>query len=269
VELATEILSRCTLGLINRIQGVVSRGTVGARRGEVGAWDDIDEAIALADGNKEPGWIVFANLALTEARWLQGDLDLARQAAELAADHAAACDPWDRGAIAVWLRRTGSSRVVDGDLAEPYGFEFQGKWEKAAQLWIDLDCRYEAALALLDSADEAALRQALGIFDDLGAKPAVRIAQQRMRSLGVRSVPNGVQAATRANPLGLTRREQEVLDLICAGHTNVEIAARLVISARTVDHHVSAVLAKLGTPTRSAAASAAVRMGLKGAAENR
>jgi DNA-binding CsgD family transcriptional regulator/tetratricopeptide (TPR) repeat protein len=262
VELANEILSRCGPGLINRIQGVVSRGTIGARRGEVEAWDDIDEAIALADGNKEPGWIVFANLALIEARWLQGDLNLARQAAESAADHAAACDPWDRGAIAVWLRRTGSSRVVDGDLGEPYQFELEGEWEKAAQLWIDLNCRYEAALALLDSADEAALRRALGIFDELGAKPAVRIAQQRMRSLGVRSVPNGAQATTRANPVGLTRREREVLDLICEGHTNAEIAARLVISARTVDHHVSAVLAKLGAPTRAAAASAAARMGL-------
>jgi len=56
-----------------------------------------------------------------------------------------------------------------------------------------------------------------------------------------------------------------VLDLICSGHTNAEIATRLVISTKTVDHHVSAVLGKLGAPSRTAAASVAARLGLVGA----
>ena len=88
-----------------------------------------------------------------------------------------------------------------------------------------------------------------------------------MRTLGLRSIPAGPRTATRANPLGLTRREREVLELICAGHSNAEIAAKLFLSARTVDHHVSAVLAKLGAPTRGAAASRAARLGLAGTAE--
>ena len=88
-----------------------------------------------------------------------------------------------------------------------------------------------------------------------------------MRTLGFRSIPTGARAATRAHPLGLTRREREVLDLICGGHTNAEIAARLFIATKTVDHHVSAVLAKLGAPTRVAAASVAARLGLVGAPE--
>ncbi|MER7274768.1 LuxR C-terminal-related transcriptional regulator [Dactylosporangium sp. NPDC000244] len=83
-----------------------------------------------------------------------------------------------------------------------------------------------------------------------------------MRQDGVRSVPAGPRAATRAHPAGLTRREREVLDLICAGHTNAEIAGRLFISVKTVDHHVSAVLGKLGVATRSGAAAEAVRLGL-------
>ena len=73
--------------------------------------------------------------------------------------------------------------------------------------------------------------------------------------------------ATPVHPPGLTRHEQEVLDLICAGHTNAQIAARLVISAKTVDHQVSTVLAKLDAPTRDVAASHAARLGLVGAAE--
>jgi DNA-binding CsgD family transcriptional regulator len=117
-------------------------------------------------------------------------------------------------------------------------------------------------MALADAPDEPALREALNILTALGARPAARITRQRLRALGARSVPTGPRAATRAHPFGLTRREREVLDLICAEHTNAEIAAKLFISAKTVDRHVSNVLAKLGVPGRAAAASLAARLGL-------
>ena len=117
-------------------------------------------------------------------------------------------------------------------------------------------------LALLGSTDEASLREALWIFIDLGASATVRLTRQQMRRLAIRSIPAGPRAATREHPLGLTRREREVLDLICARHTNAEIAGKLFISAKTVDHHVSAVLAKLDTPTRRAAATRAAKLGL-------
>ena len=70
----------------------------------------------------------------------------------------------------------------------------------------------------------------------------------------------------RAHPKQLTRRESEVLGLICAGYTNAAISAELFISAKTVDHHVSAILAKLGVPNRNAAAAQAARLGLAGGA---
>jgi DNA-binding NarL/FixJ family response regulator len=133
-------------------------------------------------------------------------------------------------------------------------------------VWAGLTCPYDAATALADSGGEAELREALQIFDDLGAGPAARITRQRMRRLGIKSVPVGPRSATRAHPLGLTRREREVLELICAGSTNAQISERLFISVRTVDHHVSAVLGKLDVPTRNAAASAAAKLGLVAAA---
>ena len=73
-------------------------------------------------------------------------------------------------------------------------------------------------------------------------------------------MPRGPTPATRATPAGLTERQLDVLDLVAAGLTNGEIAERLVVSVRTVDHHVSAVLAKLGVTTRRDAARRAQEM---------
>ena len=87
--------------------------------------------------------------------------------------------------------------------------------------WVALTTR---ALALLDGDDEDALRQALVAFDDLGAAATARVTRQKMRALGIRSIPSGRRSSTRAHPLGLTQREREVLELICDGFTNSEIA---------------------------------------------
>ena len=114
------------------------------------------------------------------------------------------------------------------------------------------DCRYAAAVALLASDDETQLRDGLRPASRRWVPtPAARIARQRMRQRGVKSVPTGVRASTRAHPAGLTRREAEVLGLVAEGLTNDEIADRLFLSAKTVDHHVSAVLGKLGVAPRA------------------
>jgi len=234
-------------------------GTIRARRGQPGVWTALDEAIIYAVGSGEPQMVVPLRLTRAEARWLEDDLTAAAQEAEQADDEGTGCGTWDRGALAVWLRRTGSDRSPRGPFAPPYARELDGDWRGAARLWLDLGCPYDAALALLGSPDEDALREALQILTGLDAAAAVRLVRRKMRTLGIRSIPAGPRTATRAHPLGLTRREQEVLDLIAAGRTNAQIAQQLFISAKTVDHHVSAVLAKLGVPDRNAAATHAAR----------
>jgi DNA-binding CsgD family transcriptional regulator/tetratricopeptide (TPR) repeat protein len=266
-SLSVELLAHAGASPVNRINMLMSLGKIRARRGEAGAAEHLDEAVAGADGTGEPQWIIPARLARAEAYWLEGKPDSAAREAELADDVYGRGDAWDRGGIAVWLRRTGSRRQPHGDLAEPYQLQMAGEWTEAARLWTGLSCPYEAALALYDADEEAAFREALKIFHGLGASAAAGITRQKMRRLGIRSIPAGPRTTTRAHPLGLTRREREVLDLICAGHTNAEIAAKLFISAKTVDHHVSAVLAKLDAPTREVAAAHAVRLGLVGATE--
>jgi len=266
VALSTALLTRADAP-IYRLSALQVLGMIRARRGEPGAWEYLDEAAAAADGTGEPQWIISARLASAEGHWLEGKLDLAARDAELADDVSAGSDGWERGEVAAWLRRTGSNRPPRGELAGPYQRMADGDGEQAARLWLGLGCPYEAALALYDCGQETALRQALTIFTGLGAAAAAQLTRHQMRQLGIRSIPAGPRTATRADPLGLTRREREVLDLICAGHTNAEIAAKLFISAKTVDHHVSAVLAKLDAPTREVAAAHAARLGLVSAAE--
>ena len=265
--LSAELLARGGPSPVIRLCPLNRLGTLRARRGEPEAWTYLDEAIHNADAAGEPQGIVPVRLNRAEACWLDGNTAQAVREAELADDVVADSDHWERGAVAVWLRRTGSGRPPRGQLAAPYQAEIDGRHQDAGRLWTGLGCRYEAALAMLGAADEGSLRTALQIFTDLGAAATARLTRQVMRDRGIRSIPAGPRATTRDHPLGLTRREQEVLGLICAGHTNAEIAEQLFISAKTVDHHVSAVLAKLGAPTRGAAASRAARLGLVAAAD--
>lgn len=262
LALCQDILDRAAPAPVTRLCPTTRAGTLMARRGEATAWEYLDQAMADADRTGEPQSIVPVRLARAEACWLEGRGADAVHEAERADEAADTDDAWTYGAVAAWLRRTGSSRQPRGDVAEPYRQQLSGHWEKAAQLWTDLDCPYEAALVRLDAADEGALREALSTFTEIGASAVARLTRQRLRALGARSIPAGPRSATRGDPLGLTRREREILAEICAGQTNAAIAAKLFISAKTVDHHVSAVLAKLGAPNRNAAAARAAQLGL-------
>ena len=162
--------------------------------------------------------------------------------------------------MTTWLLRLGSTRRPGEPIRGPRALHLSGDHDRAAAEWLALGCPYLAALAWYDSGTEAGLRRALEICTDLGAVATATLVRRRMRTLGVRGIATGRRAATRANPLGLTNREHDVLSLLAEGRTNQEIAELLVLSTRTVDHHVSAVLGKLGVARRGQAIAAAVRL---------
>jgi DNA-binding CsgD family transcriptional regulator len=264
-ELAIRLLADPGISPVNRLNPLISLGRIRARRGEPEAPGQLDEAARLADGTGEPDWIAQARLARTEAAWLTDHPQEAGDELARVAEVADRCDPWIRGALAVWRRRLGGPGEPTAELPEPRALELAGDARGAAAAWRAVGCPYEAGLALADSDDEAALREALAVFDELGALVPARRTRRMMRRRGVTGVPAGPRSATRAHRLGLTRREQEVLALVAAGLPNGDISRRLFISQRTVDHHVSALLTKMGVASRTAAAQEAARLGLLGA----
>jgi DNA-binding CsgD family transcriptional regulator/tetratricopeptide (TPR) repeat protein len=227
-------------------------GRVRVRRGDPRAEEALGEALRIGDGcEMQHLWPPSCGLA--ELAWLEGRsaeipgiLDWVwRQA--LAAD-----SRWARGEVGLWMWKAGAIDGSPEHAAEPYALHMDGKWREAADTWHEIGCPYEEGLALAEG-DEEGMLEAIRILDGLGARPAARIVRSRLRAMGVAHIPQGPRSETRANPAGLTNRQVEVLGLMAQGLSNGEIADRLYISKKTTEHHVSAVLAKLGATTRAKA----------------
>jgi DNA-binding CsgD family transcriptional regulator len=248
---------------VPRMFALTVLGLVRARRGDPDVWPLLDEALALAAPTGELQRIGTVAAARAEAAWLQARHEQVasetQAALELALRRRA---PWAVGELACWRRRAGIEEEIRGAIAAPYAAELSGDRERAADLWTRLGCPYDAALALARADDDRSLRSALDELQPLGAQPAAAIVARRLRERGVRGLPRGPRATTRENPAGLTAREVEVLELVGAGLRNADIAERLFLSEKTVSHHVSAILRKLGVGTRGEASAEAQRLGI-------
>jgi DNA-binding CsgD family transcriptional regulator/tetratricopeptide (TPR) repeat protein len=263
VDAAEQVLRVPRHSTVPRILALVALGLVRARRGDPGQWTPLDEAWALAEPSGELQRIGPAAAARAEAAWLEGRPDAVAEATGTALELALSRRvSWVIGELAYWRWRAGINEKIPPGTAEPYALQIRGDWAAAAELWTELGCPYEAALALADADDEDALRASLDELQRLGAQPAAAIVARRLRERGVRGVPRGPRPATRENPAGLTQRELEVLELVAQGLRNAEIAERLFLAEKTVDHHVSAILRKLDVRTRGEASAEAARLGL-------
>lgn len=238
-----------------------SAGILTRRGDDAGA--DLARAwsLATATNDLQRLWPVLAVRA--EAAWLADESDeqlrqdLGRVLAT-AVEHEVA---WGIGEVGIWAKRLGVIDHVPSGAAEPYRLSSEGAHAAAAAAWNAIGCPYEHAWALTETGDEKHMLAGLSILNDLGGRPLGNRVRASLRDLGVTKVPLGRRTATAAHPGGLTPRQDEVLAQLVSGHTDREIADALYLSTKTVGHHVSAILRRLGVETRTEAALRAVQEG--------
>lgn len=253
---AADLVLRNRKTYLPKFGALVVTALVRARRGDPDVWTLLDEARSIAIGTGELQYLAPVSAARAEAAWLEGRIEIVReetqQAFESTLDRRAG---WLLGELATWRRRAGIQDELLLDVAPQWAAELAGDFERAARIWTDLGCPYDAAIALAGADDEQALRLSLAEMQRLGARAAASVVSRRLRERGARSLPRGPRESTLENPFHLTSREIEVLDLVAQGLRDGEIAERLFLSEKTVNHHVSAILRKLDVTTRTQAAA--------------
>jgi DNA-binding CsgD family transcriptional regulator/tetratricopeptide (TPR) repeat protein len=257
-DLARDQLDRAA---ISHMAALPVIGALETRTGRKAARTTLIEAWGMAEVANEFQRLAPAALAAAEHLWITGTpvvpvVDIVR----VMETGLQIGFQWSTGSIAFWLWNVGELAGAPENIAEPYRLVIEGRAAEAAKIWAGKGCPYERALALMHG-DEVARLEALAIFETLGATAVAAKLRQALRNDGV-SVPRGKGQKTRKHAAGLTARQAEVLQLLAEGFSNIEIADRLFVSPRTVEHHVSAVLSKLDSPTREEAVKAASEQGL-------
>jgi predicted ATPase/DNA-binding CsgD family transcriptional regulator len=254
-EVAAGLLRRPDVSAISRIMALLALGRLRARRGDPGAAEVLDEALALAEQTDTLQRIAPVRTARAEAAWLAGDTQ--RTIAEASAAYDLAIDkhhPWFVGELGFWRRQAGDPLPLPAWAADPFVRQAAGDWRGAAEAWEGLGCPYEQARALAEG-DGVARQVALEIYEQLGAGPAAELLRQKWRSLPARQLEKQKYG-------GLTARERQVVALIRQGKSNREIAAAMTVGEKTVETYVTRILNKLGFDSRVQIAVWAVEKGL-------
>jgi DNA-binding CsgD family transcriptional regulator len=259
-QLAASMLYIDDLSRASRLVLLHVLGHIRARRGDGDPWALLDEARDLALRADDLQFVAPALAARAEAWYLSGRPEKIEDEVSEAFDRALALGRRQSiGQLGFWMWRAGVLDSAPSQAAKAVRLHIEGDLRGASDEWLRLERPYEAAGALADSDQEEDLVEAVREFRRLGARPALAMAQQRLRALGA-SIPRGPRPTTMANPAGLTAREMEILPLLQDGLRDAEIATRLFISQKTVGHHVSSILGKLEVRSRAEAATKAAQL---------
>ncbi len=250
--IARDVLLQPQLATVMRLPALGALGHAQLRLGRADSDTQLAEGLALARPTREAERICPFVAALAESAWLRDDRGGVEAAlAALEGLPGAKTNPWDFGDCVVWRHRMGADcSALIAHVAPPHAAEMRGKIKEAATLWTAMGDPHSAAMALAHGS-QAQWHEAIEIFATIGAEPAITRLRNRARAAGVRGLRRGPYAKSKQNEFALTAKELDVLRLVIAGKTNVEISEILVRSHRTVEHHVSSVLAKLNARNRA------------------
>jgi len=262
--LAQSLLSNPLQPVATKIGAIV---TLARLRIRTGAFDEarrlLTEGKHIAFQTGEVQRVVPVLVAAMELSWVAGEplpleeIKTAEQTMFRRKDHS-----YHYSLLAYWKQKCGMpSHDETVVYAGPFRWELKGRWQEAAEAWGEAGCRYEQALAWLEG-DEKHQKQGLVLLDELGASATCDMLKLKLKEQGVRNIPRGPRESTRNNPAQLTGRQIEILMLLRDGAPNREIADKLFISPKTVDHHISAILSKLDVTSRAKAVVEAQKLGI-------
>lgn len=243
-----------------RHDSLVTRARVLMRRGHPEAEEAVADAVAVGAEIGEYLRIVLSASVALEWRWLMGRSlaeELVPRAAEAVRERG---DAWGAAELGFWQLRTGEPPATP--LAAPIQEDVDGDIDGAITAWRDAGGHLQALILEALSGDEGLIRESFGRLAALDATATLAALRRDLHATGITNLPRGPVRSTRENPAGLTARQMEVLECLAAGMSNAAIAEELFISAKTAEHHVSAVLSKLDASSRTEAVAIARRLGL-------
>jgi DNA-binding CsgD family transcriptional regulator len=247
---------------MGKIDALAVVAKINMRKGDPDVLPLLQEAKVLALGIMELGSLFPVLVSFLEYEWITGKRIIENTFLEKVISMVEQRgNMFQSGEFAFWLLKARNQSLNTENIFEGYQTDTPKKARKAADIWKQLGCPYEQALALFEG-DEDDKRKALDIIDKLGANAVFEKMKFRMRASGIKSLPKGIRKTTRANPGNLTERELDVLHLMKEGLQNKEIADRLYVSPKTVDHHISSIFYKLEVNSRTKAVQEAQQMNI-------
>ncbi len=257
--IAEKLLDNESQAFFSKIAALSVVAKIRIRRGDPEAIPLLLEAKTLAFETMELQRIVPVLTGLLEYEWITGKTFIEKESIDSTVSMIKeANDIFRNNEFVFWLRKARNHQLPLEGIYAGYDISNRTKAMEAAALWKKSSNPYMEALALFEgTADDK--RKAITIVHELGANAVCEKMKQEMKRSGIKNIPRGIRQSTQANQAFLTLRELDVLALLKEGLQNKEIASKLFISPKTVDHHISSILFKLNVNSRTKAVNEAIR----------